>query len=71
VSEIVAHILSLMKSNLAADVRNEATNEIRRQYLSAEKARRLLNWRPLFTLDEGLQKTIDWYREFFADERHG
>jgi CDP-glucose 4,6-dehydratase len=71
VSEIVAHILRLMNSDLQADIRNQATNEIRRQYLSAEKARRLLTWHPLFSLEEGLQKTIDWYREFFADERHG
>jgi len=22
-----------------------------------------LNWKPMFTLDEGLEKTIAWYRE--------
>jgi CDP-glucose 4,6-dehydratase len=47
------------------DIRSEATNEIRHQYLSAAKARRDLKWQPLFTLDEGLRKTIDWYRKFF------
>ncbi len=45
-----------MGSDLEPDVRNEATNEIRHQYLSAgEGARELLGWRPLFTLDEGLR----------------
>jgi len=64
VSQIVRRILELMKSPLEADIRNEVSNEIRHQYLSAEKARRELNWQPLFTLESGLAKTIDWYREF-------
>lgn len=68
VSEIVKRILKLMNSNLEPEIRNEVQNEIRHQYLSAEKARRLLNWHPLFSLDEGLKKTIDWYRKFFNDE---
>jgi CDP-glucose 4,6-dehydratase len=66
VSELVEHILRLMKSELRPDVRNEATNEIRQQYLSAEKARRMLDWRPLFTLDEGLENTIGWYEKFLS-----
>ena len=66
VLEIVERLLQLMDSPLRPDVRNEATNEIRRQYLSAEKARRVLGWRPLFTLDEGLRRTIEWYKDFFA-----
>jgi len=47
-------------------VRNAAVNEIREQYLSADKAREVLGWRPLFTLDEGLRATIQWYREFLG-----
>jgi CDP-glucose 4,6-dehydratase len=66
VLELVRRILRLMDSDLEPDVRNAASNEIRRQYLSAGKARRLLNWEPLHTLDEGLCKTISWYREFLA-----
>ena len=66
VSELVDRILKLMKSDLQPDVRNEATNEIRQQYLSARKAREVLGWKPLFSLDEGLQRAIDWYREFLG-----
>lgn len=65
VVDLVGKLLSLMKSDLQPDIRNEATNEIPHQYLSAQKARRDLGWEPLFTLDEGLRHTIDWYREFF------
>lgn len=65
VVDLVGKLLSLMQSDLQPDIRNEATNEIPHQYLSAEKARRQLNWKPLFTMDQGLRRTIDWYREFF------
>lgn len=64
VIELVNRILSLMKSNLEPEIRNEATNEIRHQYLSAEKARRVLGWQPVFTLEEGMKQTIRWYEEF-------
>jgi CDP-glucose 4,6-dehydratase len=66
VLDLVKHILELMNSDLSPDVRNEATNEIRHQYLSAEKARKILEWKPSFTLDEGLKKTIEWYKEFLG-----
>jgi CDP-glucose 4,6-dehydratase len=66
VNEIVAHILRLMNSELKPDVRNEISNEILHQYLSAEKARHLLNWKPLFNLTEGLTHTIEWYKNFLG-----
>ena len=64
VLELVERILGLMGSDLEPDVRDEASNEIRCQYLSATRARRMLGWRPLFTLEEGLQRTVEWYKDF-------
>ena len=61
---IAKKILERMKSPLEPDVRAEARNEIQHQWLSAAKARRMLGWAPRFTLDEGLDRTIAWYREF-------
>ncbi len=57
-----------MDSNLEPDILNQAQNEILHQYLSAEKARKLLDWSPLFTLEEGLNKTIAWYKDFFGGD---
>ena len=69
VREIVERILQLMGSDLKPQILNETHNEIRHQYLSAEKARRILNWNPIFDLDRGLSMTIDWYRDFFTHEK--
>ena len=66
VLELVERILRAMESDLAPQVLNQASHEIRRQYLSAERARRMLQWSPLFNLEEGLGRTISWYRELFA-----
>lgn len=64
VLQLVEQILQAMNSDLTPDVRNEASNEIRHQYLSAAKARRELHWAPMFTLEDGLKNTIAWYRNF-------
>jgi CDP-glucose 4,6-dehydratase len=66
VLEVVTHILALMNSELQPDVRNEASNEIRSQYLDAGKARRMLDWAPRFTLETGLLATVAWYRNHLA-----
>jgi CDP-glucose 4,6-dehydratase len=65
VLELAQKILAAMGSDLEPTILDEAPHEIRRQYLSAERARARLGWEPLFSLDAGLERTIDWYRDFF------
>ena len=66
VLDLVDRVLQAMGTDLKPDVRGEATNEIRHQYLSAAKARRMLGWAPQFTLDDALGRTVDWYRRFLS-----
>jgi len=66
VLDLTRRILALMGSTLEPDVQNRATHEIRHQYLSAEKARTRLQWHPLFTLEQGLEHTVAWYRAFLG-----
>ena len=66
VLELTHKILAQMGSDLQPDVRNEASNEIKHQYLSAAKAKRMLDWEPLYTLDSALQQTIQWYTDFLT-----
>lgn len=68
VRELVDRVLRAMGSELEPHVRNEAQHEIKHQYLSAAKAREVLGWSPLFTLDEGLERTIAWYGDFLRRE---
>ena len=67
VRELVDQISRLMDSKLEPVVLNEAANEIRKQYLCAEKARRVLGWKPEYALEDGLRETISWYRTFFEN----
>lgn len=70
VLELVEKILKAMDSDLKPKVLNQGSHEIKHQYLSAEKARKLLNWTPAHTIDEGLEKTIEWYKAFFKSNRN-
>jgi len=66
VLELVDLILRKMNSQLRPEIQNQASNEIRHQFLSAERARTILNWHPDFTLETGLDRTLAWYREFLG-----
>jgi CDP-glucose 4,6-dehydratase len=66
VLEIVQLMLRLLNSKLEPDVRNEASNEIRLQYLDATRAKTVLKWKPRFQLEQGLTKTIEWYRTYLG-----
>lgn len=66
VLELVNRVLRAMDSDVQPLVLNQASNEIRRQSLDASRARHMLGWKPLFTLDEGIERTIAWYRKFLG-----
>jgi len=66
VLDLVNKVVDLMGSNLKPVILNEATNEIKHQYLSAKKAKDLLGWKSEYNLNIGLQKTISYYTEFFG-----
>lgn len=68
VLQLVEQILAGLNSSMRPDVLGEASHEIKHQSLDAAKARRLLNWEPLFTLNEGLSRTIAWYKNYFVAE---
>ena len=64
VLELVDHISRLMQSDLNPLILNEASHEIKSQFLDSKKATKQLKWQPLFDLEMGLKETINWYQEF-------
>jgi CDP-glucose 4,6-dehydratase len=67
--ELAEKVLKMMgREDLRPDVRNTFTSELREQFLDATKAQTRLGWKPTVGLDEGLRRTIDWYRTYFAEK---
>jgi CDP-glucose 4,6-dehydratase len=68
VGEVVALVCSLAGTDVAPDVRGTGTpdGEIDRQYVDSTKLRELTGWRPQVGLEEGLRRTIAWYRRYDA-----
>jgi CDP-glucose 4,6-dehydratase len=67
VLELVGEILAIMGSDLEPVILGKAGGEIPYQALCAEKARDRLGWRPVISLREGLERTVDWYSKFFGE----
>lgn len=64
VANVVEAITIEMGSSLAPIILNEASNEIREQYLDSQKAMQHLGWSPSVGFSEGLSRTIRWYRKY-------
>jgi CDP-glucose 4,6-dehydratase len=63
--DLVTVILAAaQRPDLRPRILGQASGEIDRQCLSAEKARRLLGWHPTTGLSDGLSRTIDWYKQY-------
>lgn len=72
VLEMVQSVLQLFgRPDLEPIILNQASNEIREQTLSSDKARRVLGWAPQFSHADALKRTIEWYRSYFAAGRVG
>ncbi|MFA5175673.1 MAG: GDP-mannose 4,6-dehydratase [Candidatus Nanoarchaeia archaeon] len=53
------------KKDSKIKIQDIAKAEIKDQYLSSEKARKILNWEPNYSLEEGLKETYIWYKNYF------
>jgi CDP-glucose 4,6-dehydratase len=66
VLEIVDQVLRLMdRTDLKPVVLNQASAEMREQFMSCAKARGVLGWAPAYFMEQGLRETIDWYTSHF------
>jgi len=66
VLEVMGLISRLMGlEGLEPVAQHEAVPEIPHQRLDTDKARRVLGWEPVYSLEEGLEETVDWYLKFW------
>jgi len=65
VLEIVETITRLAGTGVEPEIRGAGNpvGEIKRQYVDSTRLRELTGWRPEFSLEDGLRRTIDWYRD--------
>ena len=68
VLEMVNAIIKAYGKDLKPRLLGEARGEIDAQYLANDKARVVLNWKPQHSLEQGLAKTIEWYKDHFLDK---
>ena len=67
VLELVAEIQRLLDCvDLEPRILATGDSEIHSQYLSAQKAREVLDWHPVWDRQSGLTETIAWYRDFLG-----
>lgn len=65
VIEVVEALCRLKgREDLPPVIQNLVKAEIRDQYLSSEKARRLLGWSAAYSFEQGLSETLEWYQRF-------
>jgi CDP-glucose 4,6-dehydratase len=67
VVDMASRILDVMgRGSLELTIMNQASNEIPRQYLDCAKARRRMEWRPKWSMDESLRETVAWYGDWLS-----
>jgi CDP-glucose 4,6-dehydratase len=50
------------------EIKNSAKSEIKDQHLSNRKAHSILGWKSSMNLQNGLEKTFNWYRTFLESK---
>lgn len=66
VLEVVESMCRVAGTGVEPDVRGTGTppGEITRQWVDSSKLRTASGWTPRVSLEEGLRRTIEWYREY-------
>ena len=68
VNQIYEKLQQIIRVSSPPDYSEARTGEIQRTYLESSKAKRELGWSAQIGFDEGLRKTVDWFRKHLAAE---
>jgi CDP-glucose 4,6-dehydratase len=62
VIKLLAILGKVMGTKVKYTVANTAKYEIKKQYLESSKARKVLKWKPIYSLESGLKETVQWHK---------
>lgn len=62
IGEMYEKICAVMNKNINAIWKNERLNDMSRSFGKYDKAKSELGWGPSISLDEGLKKTVNWWK---------
>lgn len=62
VLDIISSLSKVVGSELSIDSKQEVVGEMARSSLNADKANTALSWQPKVSLQEGIQKTYEWFK---------
>jgi CDP-glucose 4,6-dehydratase len=68
VLELVAQLQTAAGTSVELEIQGTATHEIDQQFLSAAKARKVLDWAPTVTVEEALVETVAWYGSYLSEQ---
>ena len=57
------------KPKLKPNILGTSKLEIKEQYLSSQKSKKILNWKNDFSIEDGLKETYSWYQEFLLKNK--
>jgi len=69
VLELVEALVKTAGVRLEPVVEGRHVAEIQAQFLSSERARRVLGWEARFPMEQALAETVEWYRSFLGGTR--
>lgn len=65
VIEVIKKIEEILNVKVNYKILNIAKNEIPEQYLDWRKAKKMLNWQPKASFEEGIRESFNWYKDYF------
>ncbi len=71
VMDVVRCVFKILGRRPRFKILNQAQHEIKEQYLASGKARKILGWRARCRFEEGLRRSIDWYKGYYQTRGGG
>ncbi len=70
VKEIAQKVCDLYGKGRVIVKENSELHEAGLLFLNTEKAQKVLGWTSMFTTDEAVQKTVEWYKRFYLKDKN-